>query len=242
MCISYQLASLYQVVVSWLQVPFLFKYAIDALTADPLGLTLADMPMVQLLPATVLLGYGAARAASSLCNELRNAVFAKAGLCRCSDRCSQGLSTILNIYARHPLQDGGPRAELDFKAVKAEQQGGVQVAQGTVRRVARDVFEHLHHLDLRFHLARETGALNRVIDRGTRGITFILASMVFNVVPTVFEVTLVAGAGPCPRGQCQYIEPLSVPPLMCSSLPAVLWRILYLKFLHACCMLKQELP
>ena len=57
--------------------PFLFKYAIDALTADPLGQTLADMPLVQLLPATVLLGYGAARAASSLCNELRNAVFAK---------------------------------------------------------------------------------------------------------------------------------------------------------------------
>ena len=69
-----------------------------------------------------------------------------------------------------------------------------------MRRVARDVFEHLHHLDLRFHLARETGALNRVIDRGTRGITFILASMVFNVVPTLFEVTLVAGAGLCPRG------------------------------------------
>ena len=73
----------------------------------------------------------------------------------------------------------------------------VQVAQGTVRRVARDVFEHLHHLDLRFHLARETGALNRVIDRGTRGITFILSSMVFNVVPTLFEVTLVAGRVCC---------------------------------------------
>ena len=85
--------------------------------------------------------------------------------------------------------------------MKAKQLGGVQVAQGTVRRVARDVFEHLHHLDLRFHLARETGALNRVIDRGTRGITFILASMVFNVVPTLFEVTLVAGAGPCSCGQ-----------------------------------------
>ncbi len=68
-----------------------------------------------------------------------------------------------------------------------------QVAQGTVRRVAADVFAHLHALDMRFHLARETGALNRVIDRGTRGITFILSSMVFNVVPTLFEVTLVAG-------------------------------------------------
>jgi len=70
----------------------------------------------------------------------------------------------------------------------------VQVAQGTVRRVAADVFAHLHALDMRFHLARETGALNRVIDRGTRGITFILSSMVFNVFPTLFEVTLVAGA------------------------------------------------
>ena len=85
-CISCQFASWCQVGVAWLQVPFLFKYAIDALTADPLGHTLADMPMVQLLPATVLLGYGAARAASSLCNELRNAVFAKAGLRCCRDR------------------------------------------------------------------------------------------------------------------------------------------------------------
>ena len=71
-----------------LQVPFLFKYAIDALTADPLGQTLAQMPMVQLLPATVLLGYGAARAASSLCNELRNAVFAKVTLLPCPSHLS----------------------------------------------------------------------------------------------------------------------------------------------------------
>lgn len=65
-----------------------------------------------------------------------------------------------------------------------------------MRRVAADVFAHLHAMDMRFHLARETGALNRVIDRGTRGITFILSSMVFNVFPTIFEVTLVAGAHP----------------------------------------------
>ena len=107
----------------------------------------------------------------------------------------------LKDMQRHPVQDRRLMAELGCMAGEAEAAGGVQVAQGTVRRVARDVFEHLHHLDLRFHLARETGALNRVIDRGTRGITFILASMVFNVVPTLFEVTLVAGAGPCSCGQ-----------------------------------------
>ena len=60
-----------------MQVPFFFKYAIDALNADPTGATAASMPLIPLLPATLLLGYGAARAASALCNEIRNAVFAK---------------------------------------------------------------------------------------------------------------------------------------------------------------------
>ncbi|GIL71461.1 hypothetical protein Vretifemale_2014 [Volvox reticuliferus] len=66
-----------------------------------------------------------------------------------------------------------------------------KVSQGTIRRVAREVFSHLHRLDLAFHLSKQTGSLARVVDRGTRGINFILSSMVFNVVPTVFEVTVV---------------------------------------------------
>ncbi|GLC37293.1 hypothetical protein PLESTB_001139600 [Pleodorina starrii] len=66
-----------------------------------------------------------------------------------------------------------------------------KVSQGTIRRVAREVFSHLHTLDLSFHLSKQTGSLARVVDRGTRGINFILSSMVFNVVPTVFEVTVV---------------------------------------------------
>ncbi|KAG2449672.1 hypothetical protein HYH02_005201 [Chlamydomonas schloesseri] len=66
-----------------------------------------------------------------------------------------------------------------------------KVAQGTIRRVATEVFGHLHTLDLGFHLAKQTGSLARVVDRGTRGINFILSSMVFNVAPTVFEVTVV---------------------------------------------------
>lgn len=59
------------------QVPFLFKYAIDGLTMDPSGATAVAVPMTQLIPATLLLGYGAARAGSALCNEVRNAIFAK---------------------------------------------------------------------------------------------------------------------------------------------------------------------
>lgn len=60
--------------------------------------------------------------------------------------------------------------------------------------MANKVFRHLHGLDLKYHLSRQTGALNRIMDRGTRGINFILSSMVFNVVPTALEVSLVAGA------------------------------------------------
>ncbi len=58
----------------------------------------------------------------------------------------------------------------------------LQVVQGTIRDVANQVFAHLHALDLRFHLSRQTGALNRMIDRGTRGINFILNSMVSRYV------------------------------------------------------------
>ena len=64
----------------FVQVPFMFKYAVDILTADPTGATAATTPLVAVMPATLLIGYGAARAGSALFNELRNAVFAKVGL------------------------------------------------------------------------------------------------------------------------------------------------------------------
>jgi len=68
------------------------------------------------------------------------------------------------------------------------------ITQATMRRTAAAVFAHLHALDLRFHLGRQTGGLARAIDRGTRGINFLLSSMVFNVAPTALEVALVSGA------------------------------------------------
>ncbi|KAK7478870.1 hypothetical protein BaRGS_00029851 [Batillaria attramentaria] len=68
-----------------------------------------------------------------------------------------------------------------------------KVAQNSIRRLAQNVFLHLHSLDLNFHLSRQTGALSKAIDRGTRGINFVLSALVFNVVPTLFEVSLVTG-------------------------------------------------
>ncbi|KAG8336366.1 ATP-binding cassette sub- B member 7, mitochondrial [Homalodisca vitripennis] len=67
-----------------------------------------------------------------------------------------------------------------------------KVAQHSIRRIARNVFLHLHNLDLSFHLSRQTGALSKTIDRGSRGINFVLSAMVFNIVPTTFELALVS--------------------------------------------------
>nr|XP_020474934.1 ATP-binding cassette sub-family B member 7, mitochondrial [Monopterus albus] len=67
-----------------------------------------------------------------------------------------------------------------------------KVAQNSIRRIAKNVFLHLHNLDLSFHLSRQTGALSKAIDRGTRGISFVLSALVFNLGPTVFEMGLVS--------------------------------------------------
>ncbi|KAI1713935.1 ABC transporter domain-containing protein [Ditylenchus destructor] len=66
-----------------------------------------------------------------------------------------------------------------------------KVAQRSIRSIAHRIFLHLHSLDLSFHLNRQTGALAKAIDRGTRGMNFTLNAMVFNVLPTAFEMALV---------------------------------------------------
>jgi len=68
-----------------------------------------------------------------------------------------------------------------------------RVSQNATRQVALTVFQHLHTLALRFHLDRKTGALNRFIDRGTKGIQFLLSFVVFNLLPTLIEILLVCG-------------------------------------------------
>jgi len=67
----------------------------------------------------------------------------------------------------------------------------VPVAQRAIRAIALDTFHHLHRLSLRFHLDRQTGGLSRVIERGAKGIEFFLSFLLFNVLPTILEITLV---------------------------------------------------
>src|SRR5688500_12845873 len=68
----------------------------------------------------------------------------------------------------------------------------VRVAQRAMRRVALNVFRHLHSLSLRFHLDRQTGGMTRDIERGTNGISTLLSYLLFSILPVLLEFALVA--------------------------------------------------
>ena len=68
-----------------------------------------------------------------------------------------------------------------------------RVAERAMRRVSLRVFNHLHARELAFHLDRKTGGLARDIERGTNGISFLLRFTLFNIVPTILEIAMVAG-------------------------------------------------
>ncbi|MCW9024537.1 MAG: ABC transporter ATP-binding protein/permease [Gammaproteobacteria bacterium] len=121
--------------VATVGVPLLLKEIVDSL----------DISKTEVLaiPLVLFLIYGALRLASSLFNELRDAVFARA-------------------------------------------------RYGAMRQLSMQVLKHLHDLSLRFHLERRTGNISRDLERGAMSISSILNYMVFNILPTTAEFTLVA--------------------------------------------------
>jgi len=116
-------------------VPLVFKEMIDGM---------APSQQLLLLPAGLLLLYGALRFSTSLFTELREILFAR-------------------------------------------------VTQQAVRRIALEVFRHLHALSLRFHLDRQTGGVSRDIERGTRSISALISYTLYSILPTLVEVSLVLG-------------------------------------------------
>jgi len=67
-----------------------------------------------------------------------------------------------------------------------------RVTEHAMRKVGLRVFKHLHSLELAFHLDRATGGISRDIERGTSGISFLMRFLMFNIVPTLFEILMVA--------------------------------------------------
>jgi len=67
-----------------------------------------------------------------------------------------------------------------------------RVTEHAMRKIGLRVFNHLHSLELAFHLDRATGGISRDIERGTNGISFLMRFLMFNIVPTLFEILMVA--------------------------------------------------
>jgi len=116
-------------------IPLVLKDIVDALDAQNVQLV---------LPLAFLLAYGALKLASSLFNELRDAIFSR-------------------------------------------------VRHGAMRQVSTRVLDHLHRLSLRYHLERKTGGISRDLERGARSVSSMLNYMAFSILPTLVEVTLIAG-------------------------------------------------
>jgi len=135
-----------------IQVPFLFKHAIDGLS-EPLAAaavlsgsdpaTSGLLVAATLTPPGLMLAYGATRIAADGMTQLRNALFS-------------------------------------------------YVTEDAIRRTSLRTFNHLMALDLKFHLDRQTGALTRVVERGTRAVGTVLSMSILHVVPTAIEVTVVS--------------------------------------------------
>ena len=68
-----------------------------------------------------------------------------------------------------------------------------RVGQRALRRVALETFTHIHNLSMRYHINRKTGGLSRIIERGVKGVEFLLRFMLFNLGPLIFELLVVAG-------------------------------------------------
>jgi ATP-binding cassette, subfamily B, heavy metal transporter len=103
-----------------------------------------------------------------------------------SDRVSGGAGVAMALVASYALARFGGVLFDNFRNALFE-----KVGQEAARHLSLDVFNHIHRLSLRFHLERRTGALTRLIERGTKSIDTMLYFLLFNIFPTVIELTAV---------------------------------------------------
>jgi len=68
-----------------------------------------------------------------------------------------------------------------------------RVGQGALRALALETFQHIHRLSMRYHISRKTGGLSRIVERGVKGVEFLLRFMLFSMGPLVLELAMVAG-------------------------------------------------
>ena len=67
-----------------------------------------------------------------------------------------------------------------------------KVAQRALRKIALETFRHIHALSLRYHITRQTGGLSRIVERGVKGVEFLLRFLLFSIGPLVLELLMIA--------------------------------------------------
>jgi len=68
-----------------------------------------------------------------------------------------------------------------------------KVGQGALRALALETFTHIHRLSMRYHITRKTGGLSRIIERGVKGVEFLLRFLLFSVGPLIVQLLMIAG-------------------------------------------------
>lgn len=106
------------------------------------------------------------------------------------DAVDGNLQTLLIVPVALLLYGGLRFAGVFFGEVRDALFG--RVTEHAMRHIGLKVFKHLHALELSFHLDRQTGGISRDIERGTRGLSFLMRFLMFNIVPTLFEIVIVA--------------------------------------------------
>ncbi|WP_413229007.1 ABCB family ABC transporter ATP-binding protein/permease [Arsukibacterium sp.] len=107
------------------------------------------------------------------------------------DKLDTNVSTLLVLPAALLLLYGGLRfASVFFGELRDALFG--RVTEHAMRQIGLKVFNHLHSLELAFHLDRQTGGISRDIERGSNGLSFLMRFLMFNIVPTLFEILAVA--------------------------------------------------
>ncbi|HCQ56456.1 MAG TPA: metal ABC transporter permease, partial [Sulfitobacter sp.] len=66
-----------------------------------------------------------------------------------------------------------------------------RVGQRALRMLALETFQHIHKLSMRYHITRKTGGLSRIIERGVKGVDFLLRFLLFSIGPLILELILV---------------------------------------------------
>ncbi|MDP5148396.1 ABCB family ABC transporter ATP-binding protein/permease [Rheinheimera baltica] len=107
------------------------------------------------------------------------------------DALDSGQQSLLVVPAALLLLYGGLRfATVFFGEVRDALFG--RVTEHAMRKLGLRVFQHLHSLELAFHLDRQTGGISRDIERGSNGLSFLMRFLMFNIAPTLFEILAVA--------------------------------------------------